>query len=395
MIKNLLKNKHINYQIINILISLIECTQNTILVWLVYKYTYSSFGISLINFANYFPMVISIFTLISIADNINPLYQNYINNLLSFLISFLIFLLFLFKPKLNIFLLLIFILQISFSFIRTLNKTNFNKITKILFKKKDINKILKISLSIIQVSQTIGNLIGNLFVLNNIPLFGFIFTCLIYIINSFISYILWKKYKNIFILEKTNKKFKLNLFKSLFNNKKLLSILLFSIPSSGLFQYLMAILPFLTNIIKLKSHYSYSILNFFCTFFSSIVGFVLYKNFIFNLIKNYTFLICSILLYILVISKNFFFILIINSICLGILSGHIICMQIEINKYSSYINLGKYTILRNSISSFSKILFSLLSIYFVNNFSLSFVYFFGSIVLFIFQFLYYLFNYFL
>ncbi len=397
MIKNLLKTKHINYQIINILISLIECTQNTILVWLVYRYTYSSFAISLMNFSNYFPMVISIFTFIYIADNINPLYQNYINNLLSFLISFLIFLLFLFKPKINIFLLLIFILQISFSFIRTLNKTNFNKITKILFKKKERNKILKISLSIIQVSQTLGNLIGNLFILNNIPLFGFIFTCLIYIINSFISYILWKKYKKVFILKKQCKKFKLNLnlLKSLFKNKKLLSILIFSIPSSGLFQYLMAILPFLTKIIKLKSHYSYSILNSFCTLFSSIVGFILYKNFIFNLIKNYTFLICSILLYILVLSKNFFLILIINSICLGLLAGHIICMQIEINKFSSYKNLGKYTLLRNSISSFSKILFSLLSIYFVNNFSLSFVYFFVSIILFIFQFLYYLFNYFL
>ncbi len=342
-------------------------------------------------------MVISIFTFISIVDNIDPLYQNYINNLLSFFISFLIFLLFFIKPNINIFLLSIFILQIIFSFIRTLNKTNFNKINKILFKKKIRNKILQISLSIIQISQTIGNIIGNLFIINNIPLCGFIFTCLMYIINFFVSYILWKNYKKFFILKNKNKKFKfnLNLFKSLFKNKRLLSILIFSIPSSGLFQYLIAILPFLTKIIKLKSHYSYSILNFCCTFFSSIIGFILYKNFIFNLIKNYTFLICSIFLSFLIFSKKFILILIINSICFGLLSGHIICMQIEINKFSSYINLAKYTILRNSIASLSKILFSLLSIYFINNFSLSFVYFFGSIVLFIFQFLYYLFEYFL
>ncbi len=68
-------------------------------------------------------------------------------------------------------------------------------------------------------------------------------------------------------------------------------------------------------------------------------------------------------------------------------------MQIEINKFSSYFNLGKYTIIRNSISSLSKILFSLLSVYFIKNFSLSLVYIFGSGILFLFQIIYFLFNY--
>lgn len=397
MINKLIKNKNINYYLTNIIVSSIECVQNTILVWLVFNYTNNSYSISLINFSNYFPMVISIFTFISIADNINPLYQYYINNLLSLIISFLIFLLFLIKPKINIFLILIFILQISFSFIRTLNKINFNKITKILFKKNSTDKIFKMLLSLIQISQTVGNIIGSLFIIQNIPLFGFIFTFFMYGISSFLSYFLWKEYKNIFINKTKNIKIKLNLnlLKYLLKNKKLLSILIFSIPSSGLFQYLMVTLPSLTKIVNLKSNYSYSILNFCCTFFSSMVGFILYSNSIFNLIKYYTFIICSILLSILIFSKNFFLLLIVNSICFGLLAGHIICMQIEINKFSSYFNLGKYTLIRNSVSSLSKILFSLLSVYLINNFPLYFVYIFGSIILFLFQIMYFLFNYFL
>ncbi len=393
MINKLIKNKNINYYFTNIIISITECIQNTILVWMIYNYTNNLYSLSLISFSNYFPMVISI-TLISIADNINPLYQYYINNILSLIISFLIFLLFLIKPNINIFLIILFILQISFSFIRTLNKINFNKITKILFKKKYRYKTLKMLLSLIQISQTIGNIIGSLFIAQNIPLWGFIFTCFMYFITLFFSYYLWKKYQNVFLNKIENNKINLNLdfLKYLLINKKLSKILIFSIPSSGFFQYLIITLPMLTKIINLKSNYSYSILNFCCTFLSSIIGFILYSDKIFNLIKNYTFIICSILLSILIFNKSFILLLIINSISLGFLAGHIICMQIEINKVSSYLNLGKYTILRNSISSLSKILFSLISIYFLNNFSLSFVYIFASIFLFLFQILYFILN---
>ncbi len=403
MINKFIKEKNVNYQLTNILTAFIECTQNTILVWLVYKYTYSSIAISLMTFANYFPMVISIFTFISIADNINPLYQYCFNNFLFFFISILTLLLFIIKPNINLFLILIFILQISISFIRTLHKTNFSKITKILFEvsENERDKILKMSLSIIQIFQTVGNILGNLFIIFNVPKLGLSFTCLIYIINFYLSYLLLFNYNYLFINNislKSKKRFiwSLNLLIDLFNNKKLLGILLFSIPSSGFFQYLMSMLPFLTKIfyIHLNSNYSYSILNFCCTFLASIIGFILYNEFCFNLVQNYTFLICSFILFLLSINNNFIILLFLSSICFGLLAGHIICMQVQINKYSTYVDLGKYTLLRNSVASLSKIIFSLLSIYFINNCSLFFVYIFAASCLLLFHFLNYLYNYF-
>ncbi len=398
MFNNIIKKKN-NYQLITMLISLVESMQNTILMWLIYQYTKSPLAVSLITFSMYFPMVISSVTFISIIDKINPLYQNYIGNLISCVISFLIYIIFIIKPNINLFIFLIFWLQIIFSFIKVFNKTNFNKINKILFKKKKRNKMLKISLSIIQLFQTAGNIIGNLFVANNIPLIGFLLSSIIYAINFILSYILFKKYKNILIFKKlknNNNKLSWKLINSILENKNLLNVLIFSIPSSGCFQYLMSTLPFLTKAIKLQSNYSYAILNFCCMFFSSIIGFVIYKNIIpFYIMENYSFFICSILLSILFLIKKFWFVVFINSLCFGLLSGHIICMQINLNKFSSYKNLGKFTILRNSIASLSKILFSFTSVYFINHCSIQFFYSFCSYILFLFHCLIYIFKHFI
>ncbi len=395
------KSKQIQYQLTVILISLAESIENTILIWLIYNYTNSSLAVSLITFANYFPMFISAITLIFIVDSINPIRQYYLNNIIFLIISLNIFLVFFLKISIYWCLSLIFILQMIYSTTRTINKTNSNKIIKLLFKQNIGNKIIQISFSITQIFQTLGNFLGNLFILNNITIYGFIIINIFYLINCILAFKISKNSKKYLIIKekerikkKESTKISWKWIQDIFKNKKILKVLFFSIPSSGIYQYLSTILPFLTTTINYKSHYTYSILNFFCAFFSSIIGLLLYKDIISKkFIEKYTFLICSILLFILSLTKNFFILIFVNSICFGLLSGHIICMQIKINTYSSYFNLGRFTIIRNSIASLAKIIFSFLSVFFLNNFSIFQVYLFLALISLFFQIIYIICNY--
>ncbi len=393
-----LKNKKINYQLTIVFISLSESIENVILIWLIYNYTSDNpLIISLISLINYFPMFISAITFIFIADYINPIYQYYINNLFFLLISFLIFCLFFFiKININICLILIFILQTIYSLIKTVNRINSNKIVKLLFNEKVSNEVVKISFSIIQIFQTLGNLIANFFILYNLSLYGFILISFFYLINFLFSYKLLKynKKHDLLISKNLNKNENIDFFwfkKNIFLNKKLFYIFFFSIPSSGVYQYLYTILPFIYKITNYKSSIVYSSLNFSCAFFSTIVGFFLYKKIISRkFIEKYTFFLCFFIFLFLSFINNFYLILLLNSVCFGFLTGHILCMQIKINKNSSYFNLGKFTIIRNSISSISKIFFSFLSVYILNKFnSLLYVYFFISIVSLLFQIMYF------
>ncbi len=389
-----LENKKINYQLTIVLISLSESIENIILIWLIYNYTNNPLIISLISLINYFPMFISAVTFIFIADSINPTYQYYINNIFFLLISFLIFCSFFYiQINIKICLILVFILQTLYSFIRTINRINSNKIVKLLFNKKESNEVIKISFSIIQIFQTFGNLIANFFILYNISLYGFILICFFYLINFYFSYKLLKyNKKHDFLLNKNlnkNENIDLFWFKKIFLNKKLFYIFFFSIPSSGIYQYLYTILPFISKIINYKSSIVYSSLNFSCAFFSTIIVYFLYKKIISRkFIEKYTFIICFFIFLFLSFTNNFYFILILNSICFSFLTGHMLCMQIKINKNSSYFNLGKFTIIRNSISSIAKIFFSFLSVIIFKKFNLMYVYFFISIISLLFQMIY-------
>lgn len=392
------ESKQLKYQLTIILVSLAESVENTILVWLVYNYTNSSLAVSLITFANYFPMFISAMTFIFIVDSMNPIKQYYWNNVIFLIISLGIFFVFFLKFNINLCLFLVFILQMIYSTTRTINKTNSNKIIKLLFKQNVGNKIIQISFSITQIFQTLGNFIGNLFILNNITLYGFIFISIFYLLSCILSLKLFDNSEKYFLMKekkknKNNKDTKLNWqwIKDTFKNKKLLEILFFSIPSSGIYQYLSTILPFLTTLVNYKSSYVYSILNFFCAFFSSIIGFLLYKDIISRkFIEKYTFILCFIFLLILSMTKNFFVLIFLNSLCFGLLSGHIICMQIKINTHSSYFNLGKLTIIRNSIASLAKIIFSFLSVFFLNHYTIFKVYLFLAIISLFFQITYWI-----
>ncbi len=332
-------------------------------------------------------MFIYAITYIFIADLINPIYQFNITNLFLLINSFLmVFFSILIKKNINIYIFILFILQITYSCTKTLNKIILNKILKIVFPFYKIEKTIQISFSLIQIFQTIGNLIGNIFIIKNNIILGFICIFILYIINLLLSY---KLLKNRYSYHKKHsKKTKINIKKDLywlkktFQKKPSLILLILSIPPSGIYQYLNTILPFLTTLFYCNKSIYFFLLNFSSTFFSSIVGILLFKNILSKqFIEKYSMLICSLLILLLSINTNFIILLILNSLCFALLSSNIICMQVKINKLFSYNNLGKFIILRNSIASLSKIIFSFIAAFLIKKVSLFLLYIFPFISL--------------
>ncbi len=403
------------YQIILILLSLADSIQNVVLIWLVYQYTNNLFAVSLVTFANYFPPFISFFTFLGIADSINPVKQFYLSNIILSLGSVIIFLLFQLKLKLSICFFIVFILQIILSCIKTFNRIFSNKFVKILFNTNEGEKIIQISGALIQISQCVGTGLGNLFILQNISIYSFILISFIYGLILYLSSLLF--HNNSFLIEhitthknsgsiwdwninnNNNIKKSDNVLwlKNILQNKQLLQILIISIPSSGIYQYLSNILPFLTSMRMSISTFkntkiSFSFFSFFSTLSAAIIGIMLFKNIISTqFLEKYSFIICAGLLLILSINHNFFMSLICISLCLGLLSGLIICLQTRTNQFSSYMDLGKFTILRTSIVSLAKIVFAFLSACLVNKLSL-FVVFFVPFIMLLCCFLFFYFN---
>ncbi len=375
-----INNNEINYQITVLLTSLSESIFNIVLTWLMYNYTHDPIAISMIAVNNYLPMILSIIIFIFIADLINPLYQYCINNILFFIITLSIFLIFKLKLSGIKFVIINSILQIIYSIIRTTNKINSNKILELIFENKSSKKTLQTSFFINQLFQTTGTVIANLFIISNLAIYSFSLIIISYLICFFISYILMINNNEKYNLKKNNdnnlcNKKKYNpLIKDIFN-KEFMKIMLFSIPSSGIYQYLNTMIPFLTKLMNIKSNITYSILIFFFSFSTTVISYLIYKNIINKkFIERYTFLICFINLLLLSYTNNLIMMLIFISICSSLLTAHILYMQMNINLNFGYNNLGKLTIIRNSVASFAKVIFSLMSAFLLKKLSFFYLY---------------------
>lgn len=175
-------------------------------------------------------------------------------------------------------------------------------------------------------------------------------------------------------------------------NKPFLSLLLFTIASNGIYQYLHTTLPFFGtyDLLRYTTKHNFQYLSFSSVLSSSLISLLLLYNVISTkFIKKYSLLITAGLLFLLSFNNNFIILLILNALCCSLLSGFMVYIQTEMNISFTYYDLGKYTLIYNAVLSVSKIIFSLLSATFLNavHTNLFWLYFTPSIILLIFQYI--------
>ncbi len=175
-------------------------------------------------------------------------------------------------------------------------------------------------------------------------------------------------------------------------NKPFLSLLLFTIASNGIYQYLHTTLPFFGTYLSLvyTTQHNFQYLSFSSVLASSFISLLLLYNVISTkFIKKYSLLLTAVLLFLLSFNNNFIILLIINALCCSLLSGFMVYIQTKMNISFTYYDLGKYTLIYNAVLSVSKIIFSLLSATLLNavHTNLFWLYFTPSVILVIFQYI--------
>ncbi|MEX0447221.1 MFS transporter [Xenorhabdus sp. SGI246] len=364
--QQLLPKKFIGFQAYTTFSALAEGLQSVIILWLVFQITRSPLAVSLTIIAGYLPSAIMGFFLLSFADAKNPAKQLSVSNGILTLSAFCLSLFFLFSAtQPTLLMLAVVTVQSILSLVKMFNKTSVNRIVRDNFTPEDGSKMLQISASNIQISQTSGTALGGLFLTLDIGNSGLFIAGLFYVASTIaIGFFTYFTLSTIPTTVHTDKKQKQLLNKTylvhVLNQQELRKILLFSIPSSGAFQFINTSLPPLADTFTKSGANFYATLNISCMIAGFISGLLLSRRIVSEkFILNHALLVSAIIILLMIGTDNKYLVSMLLFGATLFITCHIICIQVKCNQAPEKQDVGKFTMLRTSISSLSKITFSL------------------------------------
>ncbi|WP_237387644.1 MFS transporter [Xenorhabdus sp. Sc-CR9] len=367
MKNNLLLQKNvIGFQVYTAFSALAEGMQSVIILWLVFQITHSPLAVSFTVIAGYLPSAVMGFFLLSFADARNPAWQLTVSNGILTLSAFSLPLFFLFSAmKPTLLMLVIVTVQCILSLVKMFNKTSVNRIVRDNFTPENGSKMLQISASNIQISQTVGAALGGVFLTLDCGHSGLFVAGLFYaasaIAASFFASFTLPITPIIGHADKKQRKLlNKNYLFNVFHRQELRKILLFSIPSSGAFQFINTSLPSLADTFAKSGANFYALLNISCMVAGFLSGLLLSRSIVSEkFVLNHALLISAILIVLMVESDNKYLIAFLLFGMTLFITCHIICIQVKCNQIPEQQDVGKFIMLRTSIASLSKIIFSL------------------------------------
>ncbi|MDE1481700.1 MFS transporter [Xenorhabdus bovienii] len=397
--QQLLQRDFIGFQTYTAFSALAEGMQSVIVLWLVFQITHSPLAVSLTVIAGYLPSAIMGFFLLSFADVRNPASQLTVSNGILTLSAFFLPLFFLFSVTKPILLMLAVVtMQCILSLVKMFNKISVNRIVRDNFTLEVGSKMLQISASNIQISQTVGAALGGVFLTLNYGNSGLFVTGIFYAASTiaasfFASFTLSVSPITNHINKKRRKLLDKTYLFNVFRRKELSLILLFSIPSSGAFQFVNTSLPPLADIFSKSDANFYALLNLSCMISGFLSGLLLSrKTFSEKFVLNHALLISAIIILFMIESNNKYLVAALLFWVTLFITCHIICIQVKCNQIPEQQDVGKFIMLRTSIASISKIFFSLGAGVLLSFFSLKTTYYLMVSILLLFSLQWYLFG---
>ncbi|MCW7547477.1 MFS transporter [Photorhabdus sp. APURE] len=364
--QQLLRKKFIGFQTYTAFSALAEGMQSVIILWLVFQITHSPLAVSLTIIAGYLPSAIMGFFLLSFADTKNPTRQLTVSNGILTLSALCLPLFFLFSATQSTLLMLAVVtVQSILSLVKMFNKTSVNRIVRDNFTPEDGSKMLQISASNIQISQTLGAALGGVFLTldaGNTGLFiaGFFYAASTIATGFFTSFTSSVIPTTVHADKKQKKLLDKAYLVHVFSRQELRKILLFSIPSSGTFQFINTSLPPLADTLTESGANFYASLNISCMIAGFISGLLLSRKIVGEkFILNHALLISAIIIVLMAGTENKYLVAALLFCTTLFITCHIICIQVKCNQVPEKQDVGKFIMLRTSIASLSKITFSL------------------------------------
>lgn len=366
MIKDKIQ-KNTFFQIYNFLSCSAEGIQTVIFLWLIYHETHSAILVSLTIVSSYLPSAILGFIFLPHADANSPSRQLLFSNIFLGVISLLVYIILVRSEGLGLLTLSIFYFtQAILSVVKMFNKTSQNRIIRQTFAKADAIRALQLASSGMQAAQVLGAAIGGWAISTGYYMHALMLTCFIYFLNIYVSSLFERGGKNAkeaksirpvnsAATDQTSVSF-------IFGSKNFLLPLIFTVPSSGALQFLNTSLPSLSSLYS-NSGNIYPLLNLtlqVAVIFSGIAATL-------NLLSlksslSFSLLISGISILFICVSTGhqyalYFFLF--TTCCF--VSWHMISIKVLTNQMPDINHIGKFTMIRNSIASWVKIIFSLSS----------------------------------
>ncbi|MGC0865006.1 MFS transporter [Pantoea agglomerans] len=366
MIRDEIK-KNTFFQVYNFLSCSAEGIQTVIFLWLIYHETHSAMLVSLTIVSSYLPSAILGFIFLKQADMNSPGRQLLFSNICLGAISLTVYLILVNSEGLGLLTLIIFYFtQAVLSVVKMFNKTSQNRIIRQTFAKADAIRALQLASSGMQAAQVLGAAIGGWAISTGYYMHALMLTCFIYFLNIYVSSLFERGGKNnkdakairpvnSAATEKTSLSF-------LFGRKSFLLPLIFTVPSSGALQFLNTSLPSLSSLYS-NSENIYPLLNItlqVAVIFSGIVAALNLLSLKSSLSLSLLISGISVLLMYFTAGHLYALYFFLFTTCLFI-SWHMISIKVLTNQMPDINHIGKFTMVRNSVASCVKIVFSLSS----------------------------------
>ncbi|WP_172380282.1 hypothetical protein [Vibrio sp. Vb339] len=335
-------------------------------IWLTYNYTQSPFIVSLMIVASYLPSAIAGLVLSEYFSRGNPFKKLKTGVfILSCSMLLMIAALTSISDDSAITLIVMSLVQVALSLVKLSNQSSLAFLIRTIFSKQQGKQAMELASSNLLVSLSIGaGLAGLLLTVD-----------LIYIspVLAFILFIL--AWGGMVKLETLTSEFS---FKptpvqanslansankvSLFKDRSLQTLILFSICSSGTLQYINAILAPLANHVVANEPTYFSLLDVVSMIGGFFAGVALSSNRLKStLVLDHGLLAIAVITVLLAINNNPTFVAILMFTLAFITTAHVICMQVKTNQIPCKEHVSQYTVLRNASVSIAKTCFSLLA----------------------------------
>lgn len=372
--------KNAFFQIYNFLSCSAEGIQTVVFLWLIYHETHSPMLVSLTIVSSYLPSAVLGFFFLKKADASSPGKQLFISNVSLSAISLIVYFILMRNEGFELITLSIFYLaQAVLSVVKMFNKSSQNRIIRTAFSNSDAIKALQLASSGMQAAQVFGAAIGGWAISTGYYMQALMLTCCIYLLNIYISTLFEKGHpdnKDAEVIVQIHSVTKKNeSFTYLFRSKDFLLPLIFTVPSSGALQFLNTSLPSLSSLYG-NSEQIYPVLNMTLQCAVIISGIAAALNML-SLKSSLRFSLCisGICLILMCLStRNYYAVYFFLFLTSFFVSWHMISIKVLTNQMPDIEHIGKFTMMRNSVASGVKIVFSLSSGAFLTFYSITTTY---------------------
>lgn len=335
-------------------------------IWLAYEFTQSPFIVSLVIVASYLPSAIAGFTLSERFSRGNPFKKLKIGVLIlaGSMVLMVIVLQSIVKSEVMS-LVVIGLIQITLSLVKLSNQSSLALLVRTIFSKQQGKQVMEMASSNLLVSLSIGSGLAGLLLTIDLIYMGPVLACILFVcawigmlkLESCTSQLSLES-TSVGVGSQTNSIGQI----SLFTDRRLQTLILFSVCSSGTLQYINAILVPLANHVVANEPSYFSLLDVLSMIGGFLAGVVLSSNRLKStLVLDHGLLAIAAITVLLAVSSNPALVAMLMFILAFITTAHVICMQVKTNQTPIKEHVSQYTVLRNASVSVAKTCFSLLA----------------------------------